>query len=128
MKKETKKTEKGFDFRTITSFEAACAATNKIPDDVYHEKDAPDDVERKKLKVITEAINHGVIMDYKNKNQRKWFPIFYVSSSGLVFDDSLCDYDCTHTYCGSRLCFETEEKSDFAGKTFIKSYEIMLTK
>ena len=79
--------------------------------------------------VVTEAINNGWVADYSNSNQKKWFPIFYMSPSGFVFDYSF--YDCSLANAGdaSRLCFETEAAADYAGKTFTEIYEkIILVK
>lgn len=34
---------------------------------------------------------HSFIVDYINKNQKRWFPIAEVTSSGLVFSDADCE-------------------------------------
>jgi len=88
----------------------------------YHE------IARRILELITELINEEWKADFTDTTQKKWYPWFKVSSSGLVFDNSYCAFDCTATACGSRLCFETKEKSDYVGQTFIKIFETMLLK
>lgn len=90
--------------------------------------DTPDVVAYKNLKLIIKVINEDFIPDWKNTNQRKWFPVFNLASgSGFVFSGS--DYLCTNTYSyvGSRLCFETEEKSNYVANHFIELYKSLLT-
>jgi hypothetical protein len=111
--------------KKIKSFEEALESTGRpnvdfsnLPDDLrsYFEN-------QYKAVVITEAINDGWVADYSNSNQRKWFPVFYMSPSGFVF--LLADYRYSGAYAGgtSRLCFETEAAAIFAGKTFTEIYQ-----
>ena len=81
-----------------------------------------DTINYEKSKIIVKAINNGWIPDWNNSNQPKWFPVFKLSS-GFGFSSSHFGYDCTHTDCGSRLCFESEEKSNHAAKQFIDIYQ-----
>jgi len=114
-------------FDRIKTFEDACEAMNKKPEDVYHEKDAPDDVARKKLKVIAEALNGGWVPDWNDTNQKKRYPWFKMSS-GFGFDRSVYGYGCTDAGCGSRLCLSSNELSNYFGTQFIDLHEIHLTK
>lgn len=90
--------------------------------------DTPDVVAYKNLKLIIKVINEDFIPDWKNTNQRKWFPVFNLASgSGFVF--SFSDYIFTYSdsVVGSRLCLETEEKSDYVGNHFIELYKSFIT-
>jgi hypothetical protein len=118
-------------FRTITykdikTFEDACEALDIDPDAVCCDVDTLDEIAYKRLKIIVKAINQGWEPDWDNTNQRKWYPWFKLSS-GFGFGDS--DYDCdfSDARVGSRLCFESEEKSSYAGKQFLSLYEEFLT-
>jgi hypothetical protein len=120
--------EKAFkkkDFRDIKTFEDACEELGIDPDDVYHSDDTVDENSYKKLKVIVKAINQGWNPDWDNTDQKKWWSWFRLSS-GFGFDGSGYDYGCTDTLVGSRLCFETKEKSDYAAQQFIDLYKSFL--
>jgi hypothetical protein len=80
-----------------------------------------------RMKILSDAINQGWEPDHFNTKQNKWFPWFKVSSSGFGFSYS-------HFYCaysaasvGSRLCFESEEKSDHAGSQFTNLFQEFIT-
>ena len=113
-------------FRDITTFEKACIWDNLNIDNFFILSETKDVVAYKKLRVIIKAVNQGWTPDWTNKNQKKWFPYFEVLSSGLGFRDSHYGYTYTDTSVGSRLCFETSEKAEYAGKQFIKLYEDFL--
>jgi len=113
-------------FEDIKTFEDACQALDIDPDAVWGDIDTPDEIAYKKLKVIIQAINQGWIPDWNNTNQRKWYPWFNLSS-GFGFGVSDCDYGNTSACAGSRLCFETEEKSDYAAKQFLEIYKEFVT-
>ncbi len=79
-----------------------------------------------KLIIIAKAINMGWTPDWSDTNQKKWSPWFRLSS-GFGFAGSNYNYTHTTTHVGSRLCFESEEKSTYAGKQFIEIYKDLLT-
>jgi hypothetical protein len=133
MEKKTKETENkiDFDFRTIKSFEDACAKLgidtqlqpilNALPEEfkkpiiaVY------------KLMIIFKAINDGWIPDWSDSNQYKYYPWFWVLSSGLGFRVSY--YICTlaSTCVGSRLCTDTSEKAMYIAEQFESEYKDFL--
>lgn len=114
------------DFRDIKTFEDACFELGISESDVYTDQDSDDEVAYKKLKVIAKAINQGWVPDWDNTNQRKWWPWFKLAS-GFGFSGSDYDFAGTITAVGSRLCFESEEKSDYAAKQFSEIYEQLLT-
>jgi hypothetical protein len=113
-------------FTEIKTFQDACDELGILPEDIQESAaDTPDEIAYKKLKVIIKAINHGWQPDWNNTGQRKWWPWFKLSS-GFGFDVSFyfCDY--TFTFVGSRLCFESEEKSNYAAKQFLDIYKDFL--
>jgi len=113
------------DFRDIKTFPDACKALDINPNAGWNNYDTIDEAAYKKLKVITKAINQDWIPDWNSTNQKKWFPWFRLSSGfGFVGSDYNCDY--SRTDVGSRLCFESEEKADYAGKQFTAIYEEFL--
>jgi len=80
-----------------------------------------------RLKVLTRAYNQDWIPNVYDTGQKRWFPIFSVLSSGIVFSYSYYYYDITFTYVGSRLCFKSEETSTHAGKTFSQLFIDLIT-
>jgi hypothetical protein len=113
-------------FEEIKTFEDACRELGINPINVINGNDYPDEIAYKKLKIVIKAINKGWIPDLTNRDQEKWFPIFNLSS-GFGFSNS--HYRCTHASpgVGSRLCFESEEKSNYAATHFIELYREFLT-
>ena len=113
------------DYKDIKTFKDACNALDIDPDAVCNKGDTLDEAAYKKLKIIAKAINQGWVPDWDNTNERKWFPWFSLAS-GFGFDDSGYSCGCSRTVVGSRLCFESEEKADYAGKQFTAIYEEFL--
>lgn len=87
-----------------------------------------DEIALRKLKIITEALNEGWKADWEDENQIKYFPWFSQSASGLVFD--VADCYCSSACAGGayRLCFKTAALAEYAGKTFIDIYEVIIKK
>jgi hypothetical protein len=115
-------------FSDIKTFEDACTELELTQKDLLNigNNDKPDEVAYKKLKIIISAINHGWIPDWNNTNQCKWFPWFNLSS-GFGFSCSYYHFGYAGTGVGSRLCFETEEKANYAGEQFLELYKDFLT-
>lgn len=117
-------------FDEIITFADACEECG-ITEEEFNERfeklglDA-DTINYEKLKIVVKAVNQGWTPDRNNGNQKKWFPIFNLSS-GFGFQLSAYDFTHTGTYVGSRLCFESEQKSDYAAKQFIEIYKNFLT-
>jgi len=120
-------------YKSIKTFEDACEELEINPEEIFNEKDTPDEIAYKKLKIIVRAINTNAkgetwVPDWNNTDQRKWWPWFVLSSgSGFGFSFSFYDYAITLTSVGARLCFETKEQSDYAANQFIDIYEQFLT-
>lgn len=112
-------------FRDIKTFKDACIELDICDSKVFTDKDSDDEIAYKKLKVITKAINQGWVPDWDNTNQRKWWPWFRLAS-GFGFSASTYDYDYAAAFVGSRLCFESEEKSDYAASQFSDLYRQLM--
>jgi hypothetical protein len=114
-------------FKDIKTFEDACEELGiDDPESLFTENDTPDEIAYKKLKVVAKAINQGWVPDWDNKSQQKWWPWFNLSSGfGFSCSDYFCD--CAGTTVGSRLCFESEAKSNYAATQFIDIYKQFLT-
>jgi hypothetical protein len=113
-------------FDDIKTFEDACAELDINPQAVYFKDRTPDEIAYIKLKVVAQAINQGWVPDWNNTNQNKWWPWFNLSS-GFGFSYSGYGYGRASTSVGSRLCFESKEKSDYAAKQFLGLYKEFLT-
>jgi hypothetical protein len=111
-------------FSDIKTFEDACEELG-ISTDMFFGTETTDEVAYKKLKVIIKAINQGWVPDWDNKAQKKWWP-WFILSSGFGFSDSYFDYDGTGAGVGSRLCFESAEKSNYAANQFIGLFKDFL--
>lgn len=122
--------EKAFkpkNFRDIKTFNDVClenGTTEQEFNDRFENLGLDlDTIIYEKMKLMVKAINQGWIPDINNTNQRKWYPYFDISASGLGFSLSAYGYSYSITSAGSRLCFETEEKSNYAGTQFIEIYQ-----
>lgn len=116
------------DFKTFSDLCCAVGTTEeefnrKWDPDVFD----PSTIAFERIKICNRAYNQEWRANTYDTTQKKWFPYFMVLSSGLGFSSSLYFYDSTDAYVGSRLCFESREKSDHAGKTFIKLFEDFIT-
>ncbi|HLN56102.1 MAG TPA: hypothetical protein VK207_08920 [Bacteroidales bacterium] len=125
--KKTEKTQVEFDYKTIKSFEDACAKCGMDPTALPEVSKLPADIGKMliachKLVIIFLAINNGWKPDWSNWNQYKYFPWFEVLSSGFGFSGSV--YLCGHTRTGvgSRLCTDTSEKALYVAEQFKDLY------
>jgi len=79
-----------------------------------------------KFELLSEAINQGWKPDTLDTNQRKWFPVFDVSSSGLAFSASRYRCDTAYADACFPFCFESQEQSDHAGRVFVALWEELI--
>ena len=100
----------------------------------------PDEIARRKLETITEALNEGWRPDWNNTNQYKYFPYFRIlpgkgkgpdgkpngASAGLANASTSSAATITYAYIGSRLCFRDPELAAYAGDTFRDLYAEIL--
>jgi hypothetical protein len=128
MAKKSAKNQPVFDFRTIKSFEDACAKENIDPTALPDISMIPEDLRKPiisayKLMIIFLAINNGWRPDRSKSSQWKYYPWYLVLSSGFGFSYSV--YDCvgTNTTVGSRLCTDTSEKAKYIAEQFQEDYK-----
>lgn len=93
----------------------------------------PDEVARRKLETITEALNEGWKPDWNNTDQYKYYPYFYIRENAKA--KAHAGLSCAHAYrpaastaahVGSRLCFHDSDTARYAGNTFTELYEQIL--
>ena len=122
----TKEELKAFDFRDIKTIEDAQIATGHTPEYMTKYLGEPtDEWAYRMLKMVVKAINQDWIPDWSNNNY-KYYPWFRILSSGFGFSGSLYFFTVTHSFVGSRLCFESREKSDYAAVQFSDLYKQFL--
>ena len=100
----------------------------------------PDEIARRKLETITEALNEGWRPDWSNTDEPKYYPWFYIkpdagkdaevkpsgAPAGLAY--AITSYAASSTYAllGSRLCFHERRTAAYAGDTFRDLYAQIL--
>jgi len=110
----------------IKTYKDACLELNEIP---LNEKEltdlgfTTDEINYRKLKTVTKALNQGWVPDWTNTNQAKWVPYFRLSSGAFVFTDADFAYSSANAGDGSRLCFPSDELATYAGKQFADTYK-----
>ena len=95
-----------------------------------------DEIARRKLETITEALNEGWKPNWANTNEYKYHPWFYVraakeqtkggATAGLSCTGTDNAATSTHARIGSLLCFHDRDTAQYAGKTFKHLYEQIL--
>lgn len=102
--------------KKIKTFADACKILKKDIDAKYTASE--------KVDIITAAIVGKWKADYSNSLQWKWRPWFVYDTASSAFRFSGSGDIHVNTFAGSgvRRVFETEEQSDYAGKTFINEY------
>lgn len=100
----------------------------------------PDEIARRKLETITEALNEGWRPDWNNTDEWKYYPWFYIKPgqgkdpdgkpsgayAGLSCANTAYSASSTNANIGSRLCFHDREKAAYAGDTFRDLYAQIL--
>lgn len=93
-----------------------------------------EEISRRKLATIAEALNEGWSPDWNNTDEYKYYPWFYIQPNNYGANAGL---SCTHANCaasntsadiGSRLCFKTSALARYAGETFTELYTEFLIK
>ena len=132
-----------FDFYTeeveeaprVKSYEEACERVGVEPlteERIKALELRPDEVARKKLEVITAALNEGWSPDWNNTSEYKYYPYFYIeprkhcANAGLSSSTSNYAASATYAAIGSRLCFHEPDAARYAGRTFTELYEQLL--
>ena len=93
----------------------------------------PDEVARRKLETITEALNEGWKPDWNNTDQYKYYPYFFIrendkaeGTAGLAYANTVNAASLASARIGSRLCFHDSDTARYAGNTFTELYEQIL--
>lgn len=119
----------------IQSYEEACERVGVEPlteERIKALELRPDEVARKKLEVITAALNEGWSPDWNNTNEYKYYPYFYIeprkhgANAGLSFSNAINAASFSTAIIGSRLCFHEPDAARYAGRTFTELYEQLL--
>jgi hypothetical protein len=122
-----RKMQKEKDLKKIKTLEDAFNLTDYKGSRTQKEDETLDEFRYRCLKQVAKAINQGWEPDWSNTSGRKWWPYFRVLPSGSGFSGSGSDYGYGFTYVGSRLCYETEEKSNYAATQFADIYSEFIT-
>ena len=100
----------------------------------------PDEITRRKLETITEALNEGWRPDWNNTDEPKYYPWFYIKPgtgkdaegkpsgayAGLARAVTYVAASSTGASIGSRLCFHERRTAAYAGDTFRDLYAQIL--
>lgn len=120
----------------VKSYTDACNVLGIEPmneQDMKEQGYRPDEIARRKLETITEALNEGWKPDWNNTNEYKYYPYFYIEenakaqgTAGLACANTIYAASYTSAGIGSRLCFHDRETARYAGRTFTELYEQIL--
>ncbi len=132
-KAKTAKQNTSFDYKSIKSFEDACAKLALNPSTLPEVSLLPEEMRKAivnvyKLFIIFKAINNGWIPNWNDFNQYKYFPWLRIQasaalSSGFGFSFSTYDCDIASSGVGSRLCTDSSEKALYIAETFQDEYK-----
>lgn len=99
----------------------------------------PDEIARRQLETITEALNEGWKPNWADTDEYKFYPWFYIEVSEVQTEganhgahaglscasaNNAATNSCA--YIGSRLCFHNRETARYAGRTFTDLYAQIL--
>lgn len=93
-----------------------------------------EEISRRKLATIAEALNEGWSPDWNNTDEYKYYPWFYIqpnnhgAGAGLSCASADGAASLTSAHVGSRLCFKTSALARYAGETFTELYTEFLIK
>ena len=116
-----------FNYKTIKTFNDACAKLSLDPAQLPDTSMIPEEFSKPiiagyKLMIIFKAINDGWTPDWSN-NQYKYYPWYWVLSSGFGFSGSNFSSARTFTRVGSHLCTDSSDKAQFIADQFIAEYQ-----
>ena len=126
----------------VKSYADACKVLGIEPmdeDSMKAQGFRPDEIARRQLETITEALNEGWKPNWADTDEYKFYPWFYIevsevqtegafrsSYAGLSYADTYYAASCAYSSIGSRLCFHDSDTARYAGRTFTDLYEQIL--
>lgn len=126
----------------VKSYADACKVLGIEPideDSMKAQGFRPDEIARRQLETITEALNEGWKPNWADTDEYKYYPYFYIEVSEVQTEDDTngasaglsCAYTNsaatnTNADIGSRLCFHDRETARYAGRTFTNLYAQIL--
>lgn len=126
----------------VKSYADACKVLGIEPmdeDSMKAQGFRPDEIARRQLETITEALNEGWKPNWADTDEYKFYPWFYIEVSevqteganfgalaGLSYAYSHYAAAASTAYIGSRLCFHDRETARYAGRTFTDLYAQIL--
>lgn len=126
----------------VKSYADACKVLGIEPmdeDSMKAQGFRPDEIARRQLETITEALNGGWKPNWADTDEYKFFPWFYIEVSEVQTEGAIYGagaglsyaftYNAaTHTDAsiGSRLCFHDRKTARYAGRTFTDLYAQIL--
>lgn len=127
----------------VKNFADACKVLGIEPmdeDSMKAQGFRPDEIARRKLEIITEALNEGWRPNWEDTKEYKFYPWFNIEVSEFQTEDGdtygavaglSCAFTCNAAasagaYFGSRLCFHDRETARYAGRTFTDLYAQIL--
>lgn len=110
----------------IKTWEDICEYKNIDEDDVLPFKKPKNKLQRHlnavvKINLLSEVLNEGVIMDFNNRSQAKYYPYFEKTASGWVVGSGNF-YFVYLAVLGSCFYFKDSETALYAGKQFLDIY------
>ena len=135
------------EYTDITSFVKSYADACKVlgiepmdEDSMKAQGFRKDEIARRKLETITEALNEGWKPNWADTDEYKYYPWFYIEvdkkqAEGGNTSGACAGLSCAHTaYAatgagtdfGSRLCFHDSDTALYAARTFTELYEQIL--
>lgn len=108
----------------VQNFDDILSISGRTLASLINRGDTLDEIAYKKIKLIAEVYNEGVVLNPMDTGQYKYYPWHKIDpSSG--FGLSYYDYDCwdAGSFVGVRLCFKSAELATDAGNKFIEIYE-----
>ena len=125
----------------VKSYADACKVLGIEPmdeDSMKAQGFRPDEIARRQLETITEALNEGWKPNWADTDECKFYPWFYIEVSEVQTEGvlrrvcrafvraSAYAAATTTAYIGSRLCFHDRETARYAGRTFTDLYAQIL--
>lgn len=109
----------------IKTFADALRETGRT-NDGFSDELRPDEIARRKIEIIAQALNEGWRPDWTDSSQPKWYPYFTVNGAtlaGVRLSSAYRVPTYSAAYFGARLCYKTEELSNYAGEQFKEIYQ-----